>query len=218
MYSHNGIDLVAANTDVLDNWGNIAYGNGVFVAGTEDGLNLLTITIGNEYSLVYEGHNHAASEITSGTLSSSRLPTVPITKGGTGANTAVEALDNLGALNLNYITDDEHMIASGDNLNDYITAGVYTAGTASVTGSLVNGPPYTKSGFRLIVSRNSSPVGVIQFAFHNTTNNYSFYRVQTSSGTWSEWANLMKNVLTPQEYGTSLPAAGTKGRIFFKKA
>lgn len=41
-------------------------------------------------------HNHAASEITSGTLSSDRLPTVPIAKGGTGATTAAAALTNLG--------------------------------------------------------------------------------------------------------------------------
>ena len=52
-------------------------------------------------------HNHAASNITSGTLSSDRLPTVPITKGGTGATTAASALTNLGitatASELNYV-------------------------------------------------------------------------------------------------------------------
>lgn len=41
-------------------------------------------------------HNHAASNITSGTLSADRLPTVPITKGGTGATSAAAALTNLG--------------------------------------------------------------------------------------------------------------------------
>ena len=41
-------------------------------------------------------HNHAASNITSGTLSSDRLPTVPVAKGGTGATTAIGALNNLG--------------------------------------------------------------------------------------------------------------------------
>ena len=41
-------------------------------------------------------HNHAASNITSGTLSSDRLPTVPIAKGGTGATSAAAALTNLG--------------------------------------------------------------------------------------------------------------------------
>lgn len=52
-------------------------------------------------------HNHAASNITSGTLSSDRLPTVPIAKGGTGATTAAGALTNLGitatATELNYV-------------------------------------------------------------------------------------------------------------------
>lgn len=141
-----------------------------------------------------------------------------VSGGGTGATTSVEALDNLGALNLNYITDNEHMMANGDDLNNYTTPGVYRAGSASVAGSLVNAPPYTSSGFRLIVSGNSSTAGVIQFAFFNTTNNYSYYRVQSSTGAWGSWANIMKNVLTSQEYGTSLPTAGTKGRIFFKKA
>ena len=52
-------------------------------------------------------HNHSASNITSGTLSSDRLPTVPITKGGTGATTAAAALTNLGitatSTELNYV-------------------------------------------------------------------------------------------------------------------
>lgn len=42
-------------------------------------------------------HNHSASNINSGTLSSDRLPTVPVAKGGTGATTAAAALTNLGA-------------------------------------------------------------------------------------------------------------------------
>lgn len=42
-------------------------------------------------------HNHSASDINSGTLNAARLPTVPITKGGTGATTAAAALTALGA-------------------------------------------------------------------------------------------------------------------------
>lgn len=41
-------------------------------------------------------HNHAASNITSGTLSIDRLPTITIAKGGTGATTAAAARTNLG--------------------------------------------------------------------------------------------------------------------------
>lgn len=40
-------------------------------------------------------HNHSATNITSGTLSSDRLPTVPISKGGTGATSVSGAVTNL---------------------------------------------------------------------------------------------------------------------------
>lgn len=46
-------------------------------------------------------HKHAASDITSGTLSSDRLPTVPISKGGTGATTRKAAITNLTELGVN---------------------------------------------------------------------------------------------------------------------
>lgn len=42
------------------------------------------------------GHKHSASDIDSGTLNSARLPTIPITKGGTGATDIVTARANLG--------------------------------------------------------------------------------------------------------------------------
>ena len=41
-------------------------------------------------------HNHTASNITSGTLSIDRLPTITVAKGGTGATTAAVARTNLG--------------------------------------------------------------------------------------------------------------------------
>lgn len=41
-------------------------------------------------------HNHSASNINSGTLSADRLPTVPISKGGTGATSAAGARNALG--------------------------------------------------------------------------------------------------------------------------
>lgn len=41
-------------------------------------------------------HTHSAADITSGTMSVSRLPTITVTKGGTGATTAAQARVNLG--------------------------------------------------------------------------------------------------------------------------
>ena len=42
-------------------------------------------------------HEHAAADVTSGTLSADRLPTVPVARGGTGSTTAAGALTALGA-------------------------------------------------------------------------------------------------------------------------
>lgn len=46
-------------------------------------------------------HNHSASDINSGTLASDRLPTVPLSKGGTGATTVAGARNALGLGNTN---------------------------------------------------------------------------------------------------------------------
>ena len=72
-------------------WDRIYAGLGVYVNGVACSL---------------DGHKHTASDIASGTLSTDRLPTVTIAKGGTGATTAAGALTNLGltatATELNY--------------------------------------------------------------------------------------------------------------------
>ena len=58
-----------------------------FNGSAAESVNITPSAIGAAAS----SHNHAAGDITSGTLSSNRLPTVPLTKGGTGAT------DRLGA-------------------------------------------------------------------------------------------------------------------------
>ena len=92
-------------------------------------------------------HNHAASNITSGTLSSDRLPTVPITKGGTGATTAAGALTNLGitatATELNKM---DGVTATTAELNyvDGVTSNIQTQLNAKVpTSRTVNGKALT---------------------------------------------------------------------------
>ena len=42
-------------------------------------------------------HAHSAADVTSGTLSADRLPTVPVSKGGTGSTSASAARTALGA-------------------------------------------------------------------------------------------------------------------------
>ena len=82
-------------------------------------------------------HNHAASEITSGTLSSDRLPTVPITKGGTGSTTASGALSALGGFPISGGT------ITGQDLGLYNNYGfIKTTETDIELQSRSNGTPY----------------------------------------------------------------------------
>lgn len=67
-----------------------------------DARTALGITPGNigaqpAGSYASASHAHAGEDITSGTIDSARLPTVPVAKGGTGATAAGAARTNLGA-------------------------------------------------------------------------------------------------------------------------
>ena len=128
----------------------------------------------------------SASDITSGTLSSDRLPTVPVAKGGTGATTAAGALTNLGitatAAELNKL---DGVTATTAELNyvDGVTSNIQTQLNAKVpTTRTINGKALSAN-----ITLTAANVGAIPATL---TNSY---------------------------YGTSLPAAGTAGRIFFKK-
>ena len=103
-------------------------------------------------------HNHAASNITSGTLSTDRLPTIPIAKGGTGATTAANALVNLGitatASELNKL---DGITATTTELNyiDGVTSNIQTQIDAKVpTSRTINGKALSSN-----ISLSASDVG-----------------------------------------------------------
>lgn len=58
-------------------------------------------------------HSHAAGDITSGTLSSDRLPTVPVAKGGTGQTSAAKSL-------YTFINSSTSLTAANTTNSDYI--------------------------------------------------------------------------------------------------
>lgn len=105
-------------------------------------------------------HNHSASNITSGTLSSDRLPTVPIAKGGTGATTAANALINLGitatASELNKLdgvtattTELNYVDGVTSNIQTQLNGKSPTSHTHSAAGSSLG---FVKSGGDVTVS------------------------------------------------------------------
>lgn len=120
--------------------------------------------------------------------------TIPIANGGTGATTAAEALAALGG-----ISEKSTGIELGQNLNSSSNFGGYidfhfNGSTADYTSRLIE----IDSG-----------------TIRNEGNFYTTGYLQSLGGVWLSGGSLFVN---PAVYGTSLPSAGTAGRVFFKKA
>ena len=131
-------------------------------------------------------HNHAASNITSGTLSSDRLPTVPITKGGTGATTAAAALTNLGitatASELNKL---DGVTATTTELNyvDGVTSNIQTQLDGKVpTSRTINGKALSAD-----ITLSASDVGAAASSHSHSSyvNQNAFSNVKVGSTTVS---------------------------------
>lgn len=116
--------------------------------------------------------------------------------------------------NLPKLSIENGTISEGNDLNDFTTIGTtYFCREAAVT-SLKNSPPCSVSGFRLLICGNGISEGRLQLAIYNTGTLEIWVRAR-ASGTWGSWGRL--NVVTPSDYGTSVPTkAGTPGRIFYK--
>lgn len=118
-----------------------------------------------------------------------KFGTLPIAQGGTGATTAAKALANLFALNIDHVTDNDFIVASGADLNNYTTPGVYKIISAAVAKTLVN-CPYAAAG-RLIVSAASATESVFQVVVFNAHNYHVWFRLQTADCVWGEWARIV---------------------------
>lgn len=142
--------------------------------------------------------------------------TLPISNGGTGATTASAALANLyGIPKTQNVTD------SGEDLDNYTTTGVYFFASSYTPTNIPGG----SNGWLVVLNQtqaDSSSAYVKQIWLRAGTPNSNDYHMwvrtkYTSGGDWGNWYKILTNVLTSNEYGTALPTAGTKGRIFLKK-
>lgn len=149
-------------------------------------------------------HSHAASNITSGTLSSDRLPTVPVAKGGTGATTAAGALTNLGltatAAELNVL---DGITATTAELNklDGVTATTaelnYVDGVTSNIQTQLNGKASTThahdmkelEGFFIELNnkgtKGTGHGGYLDFHYDGSGADYTSRIIESANGTLS---------------------------------
>lgn len=145
------------------------------------------------------------------------LDMVPLANGGTGATTAAEALANLYG-----IPKTQFETASGSklDLDNYYKTGVYFFSSANAPSHIPRG----SNGWLIVLNAtqadgNASTTYLKQLWLRGGTpgSNDSQMWVRTYYDGWGSWVKILTAVLTGNEYGTTLPAAGTKGRIFFKK-
>ena len=89
------------------------------------------------------GHKHSGADITSGTLSADRLPTVPLTKGGTGATTAAAARTNLGITPANIGAAKTDLTNVDNSVFAQKAAQAGAGGTPVVAATSTDGVTYT---------------------------------------------------------------------------
>lgn len=150
--------------------------------------------------------------------------TLPIAQGGTGAASAAKARENIGA------AASSHTHGAGDITG---TLGIAHGGTGATTAADArnNLGAFSKSGGTLtgnvLIKKDSNPFFKLQIANNTETGIIQVYLPKGSStqkmaiGFGSEKSIIVDDdgclILTGAMYGTTLPAAGKKGRIFFKK-
>lgn len=129
-------------------------------------------------------HSHAASDIASGTLAVDRLPTIPLSKGGTGATSAETARTALGVQN----PPTAPVVLTDQNLNSYNTeeqCGYYYA----AGGNTVSNKPSNVQYFGMWMMHTASKV-FTQILYDNSgkiwTRSYS-----SSNSAWSTWTDTV---------------------------
>lgn len=134
-------------------------------------------------------HSHAASDIASGTLAVDRLPTIPLSKGGTGATSDATARTALGVQN----PPTAPVVLTNQNLNSYNTeeqCGYYYA----AGGNTVSNKPSRVEYFGMWMMHTASGV-FTQILYDNSgkiwTRSYS-----TANSAWSTWTALVRTTDT----------------------
>lgn len=133
-------------------------------------------------------HNHSAANITSGTLSTDRLPVVPIGRGGTGAGSAADARANLGFNASNLTSEDLNALIGYTETKSYYGSG----------GNTVKNKPDNVDAFSLTVLRSAD--GWTSQVLVSSDQNPGIYYRSISSSTVQPWKRIY-------DYNSPLPVA-----------
>lgn len=203
----------------------MAYTPNTWQDRTGTGLNKFTDQNGNEYEftptpdeITQQGTPFSAAwmnHIEQGIKDNSDKFPVSIVNGGTGATTAAQALKNLG---IPWATD--WKFCTGDFMEliePYCTSGRSFFVIIQISGSATNVGELRKYGLVYLITNGSDRHWLSSGNMYNTyIQGFNVLDTYNANG-WT-WRRNLTNILTSNDYGTSLPAAGTPGRIFFLKA
>ena len=132
-------------------------------------------------------HSHAASDIASGTLAVDRLPTIPLSKGGTGATSAETARTALGVQN----PPTAPVVLTDQNLNSYNTeeqCGYYYAAGGNTVSNKPSGVEY----FGMWMMHTA--LGVFAQILYD--NSGKIWTRSYSNSAWSTWTALVRTTDT----------------------
>lgn len=134
-------------------------------------------------------HSHAASDIASGTLAVDRLPTIPLSKGGTGATSAETARTALGVQN----PPTAPVVLTNQNLNSYNTeeqCGYYYA----AGGNTVSNKPSGVDHFGMWMMHTA--LGVFAQILYDNSGKIWTRSYSTANSAWSTWTALVRTTDT----------------------
>lgn len=134
-------------------------------------------------------HSHAASDIASGTLAVDRLPTIPLSKGGTGATSAATARTALGVQN----PPTAPVVLTNQNLNSYNTekqCGYYYAAGSNTVSNKPSGVEH----FGMWMMHTA--LGVFTQILYDNSGKIWTRSYSTSNSAWSTWTALVRTTDT----------------------
>ena len=132
-------------------------------------------------------HSHAASDIASGTLAVDRLPTIPLSKGGTGATSDATARTALGVQN----PPTAPVVLTDQNLNSYNTeeqCGYYYAAGGNTVSNKPSGVEY----FGMWMMHTAS--GIFTQILYDSSG--KIWTRSYSNSAWSTWTALVRTTDT----------------------
>lgn len=131
--------------------------------------------------------------------------------GGTGATTALAALNNLGGAAISLAT----AIPANANLNSYLTAGTYDVPN-SVIASLTNSP-FASRAYKLYIIACASESYITQIAISPYYGEICIRDYDYTAKSWNDWNKIVSQPTTVSETGTWTPTV-KEGTITVKNA